>query len=180
MRIIIVISIVWLCSFGKTAAQPSSFPAGYVGQWKGTLTWTSAAKAPQQFTMRLQVQPLDSGRYSWQIMYGDDSSATQKTDTRPYRSIPVDTAKGHWQMDERNSIMLDGYYAANRFVFVFAVQGATIVSSYELVNDQLNIEFISYPSKPIAVTGGSTTDVPPVESFKVSSVQRGILKRVAN
>jgi hypothetical protein len=83
-------------------------------------------------------------------------------------------------MDERNSIMLDGYYAANRFVFVFAVQGATIVSSYELINDQLNIEFISYPSKPIAVTGGSTTDVPPVESFRVSSVQRGILKRVAN
>ena len=62
MRILFTVYFLLMvvCSF----AQPSSFPASFVGNWKGTLTWNRPGKQPQEFTMRLNIQPVDSGRYT--------------------------------------------------------------------------------------------------------------------
>lgn len=150
-----------------------SFPQSFIGNWKGTLTWSVAGKTPQTFTMRLNVQPADSGRYTWQIIYGDDQK-----DNRPYLLIPVDTAKGHWVVDERNSIILDSYWIANRFTGVFAVGGSTIFDAYWIDDEGLHVEFVTYGSKAINTTGGTSKEIPPVESYQIKSVQRGILKRI--
>jgi hypothetical protein len=123
--------------------------------------------------MRLNVLPADSGRYTWQIIYGDDEK-----DNRPYLLVPVDTAKGHWVVDERNSILLDSYWIGNRFVGAFTVQNSTIVDQYWIEPDGLHVEFITYAAKPLKATGGTSNDVPPVDSYQVKSVQRGVLKRI--
>lgn len=164
----------------NAGAQPSnktkkviSFPQSFIGNWKGTLTWTVAGKQPQTFTMRLNIQPADSGRYTWQIIYGDDQK-----DNRPYFLIPVDTAKGHWVVDEQNTIILDSYWIANRLTGAFSVSGSTIVDQYWLAADGLHVEFITYATKPVATTGGTSADIPPVESYQIKSVQRGVLKRI--
>jgi hypothetical protein len=160
------------------SAQPSSFPQSFVGNWKGTLTWSRPDKAPQQFAMRLNIQPADSGRYTWQIIYGDDDPSTSlRTDNRPYLLQPVDPAKGHWQIDERNTIVLDGYFIGKSFTSVFAVSGSTIVSKYELTADGLMVSFTTYATKPITTTGGTSSEIPPVESYKVVGLQQGLLKR---
>ena len=155
-----------------TSAQQLSFPQSFVGNWKGTLTWNRPEKAAQQFAMRLNIQAVDSGRYTWQIIYGDE-----QRDNRPYLLLPVDTAKGHWQIDERNTIVLDGYFIGNTFSSVFAVSGSTIVSKYELTADGLMVSFTTYTTKPVTTTGGTSNEIPPVDSYQVKSLQQGLLKR---
>lgn len=162
----------WFVLVNTAGAQPALFPQSFVGNWKGTLTWSRAEKAKQQFTMRLNIQPADSGRYTWQIIYGDNQQ-----DNRPYLLMPVDTAKGHWQIDERNTIVLDGYFIGNTFTSVFSVSGSTIVSKYELTADGLLVSFTTYATKPITTTGGTSSEIPPVESYKVVGLQQGLLRR---
>ncbi|MEJ8841105.1 hypothetical protein WG954_01845 [Lacibacter sp. H375] len=160
-----------------SSAQKLSFPQSFVGNWKGTLAWNRAEKAPQQFTMRLNIQAVDSGRYTWQIIYGDDNPSTgNKVDDRPYVLLPVDTSKGHWQIDERNTIVLDGYFIGNTFTSVFSVSGSTIVSKYELTADGLIVSFTTYATNPIKKTGGTSKEIPPVDSYKVVGQQQGLLK----
>lgn len=172
------IKIVILITCASSYAQNNSFPQSFIGNWKGTLTWTVPGKSPQSFTMRLNIQPADSGRYTWQIIYGDeDPSTSPKVDNRPYVLIPVDTAKGHWVVDERNSIILDSYWIANRFTGVFAVGGSTIFDAYWIDAEGLHVEFVTYNSKPLNTTGGTSKEIPPVESYQIKSVQRGILKK---
>ena len=154
----------------KTSA--STFPQSFTGNWKGTLAWTVPGKAPQTFTMRLQIHPADSGRYTWLIIYSDD-----KKDNRPYLLLPVDTAKGHWQVDEKNGIVLDSWWLGNRLTGVFSVQGTTIVDQYWLEADGLHVEFISYGTTPLRTTGGTVPGVPAVEVYAIKSVQRGVLKK---
>jgi hypothetical protein len=148
------------------------FPQSFTGNWKGTLTWSRPGKPSQTFTMRLNIQPADSGRYTWQIIYGDDQK-----DNRPYLLMLVDTANGHWVVDERNSIVLDSYWMGNRFIGAFTVGGKTIVDQYWIDEQGMHVEFISYAVKPVATTGGTSKDIPPVESYKILSLQKGVLQR---
>jgi hypothetical protein len=180
----LIICIILLCCLYSTSAQQKrktyspveqtiSFPQSFVGKWKGKLTWVVPGKPSQTFTMRLYILPADSGRYTWQIIYGDDEK-----DNRPYILQAVDTAKGHWVVDEKNSIILDSYWIGNRFTGAFSVQNSTIVDQYWLEADGLHVEFITYATKPIATTGGTSADIPPVDSYQIKSVQRGVLKKV--
>ena len=160
------------------SAQPSSFPQSFVGNWKGILTWNRPEKVSQQFAMRLNIQHVDSIRYTWQIIYGsDDASTSQKVDDRAYLLIPVDTAKGHWQIDERNTIVLDCYFLGRSFTSVFSVSGNTIVARYELTADGMLVSFTTYSTKAITTTGGTSNEIPPVDSYKVIGTQQGLLKR---
>jgi hypothetical protein len=67
MRRFFIVNVLLLMSL-FSLAQQNAFPASFVGNWKGTLTWNRPAKASQQFTMRLNIQPADSCRYTWQII----------------------------------------------------------------------------------------------------------------
>ena len=151
------------------------FPGALMGNWKGSLTWTVPGKPSREFTMRLNVQPADSGRFTWQLIYGDDQA-----DNRPYLLFPVDTAKGHWAVDERNGIILDSWWIGDTFTGVFSVQGTTILDQYRVLPEGLYVEFVSYTTKPVRTSGAGTADSPPVESYTVRSIQRGVLKRVTS
>ncbi|QNA43894.1 hypothetical protein [Lacibacter sediminis] len=166
----IVNALLLMCLF--SSAQQNAFPESFVGNWKGTITWNRPTKASQQFTMRLNIQPADSGRYTWQIIYGDDQK-----DNRPYILMPVDTATGHWQIDERNTIVLDGHFIGNSFTSVFSVSGSTIVSKYELTAEGIQVSFTTFATKPKTSTGGTSKEIPPVDSYKVVGLQQGLLKR---
>lgn len=165
---LLLLSIAAINSFSQTL----SFPQSFTGNWKGTLTWSRPGKPSEVFTMRLNILPADSGRYTWQIIYGDDQK-----DNRPYLLMPVDTAIGRWVVDERNSIVLDSYWIGNRFMGAFTVGGNTIVDQYWIDEQGMHVEFISYAVKPLATTGGTSKDIPPVDSYKILSLQKGILQR---
>jgi hypothetical protein len=156
-------------------ANAQSFPADFVGHWKGEMEWCrQGKKSSQKFPMQLRIQPADTaGQYTWQIIYGKE-----QTDNRPYILKPVDTAKGHWVVDERNGIILDQYWMGNKLSGVFSVGGSIIFNSYWLEKGKLMVEFVSIPTNPLARTGSGTEDSPYVDSYTIKSFQKGILSKV--
>jgi hypothetical protein len=142
-----------------------SFPKDFIGNWTGSLIWHPAGKEVQSVAMRLNIQPDKvNSVYSWQLIYGDSVK-----DNRPYHLKPVDTAVGHWVIDENDGILLDGYWIGNRFISVFSVQVNTITAVYWLVGKELHIEMISSRVDASRESGKGTEEVPKVLSYPVKS-----------
>lgn len=156
------------------AAQSSSFPESWAGSWKGELQWFKAGKAdPQKVNMELHIRPADSaGQFTWQIVYG-----TASEDNRPYILKPRDAATGHWVIDERNGIVLDQFWVGEKLCGAFTVQNATIVNSYWIEDDKLMIEFFSLGAKAMVTTGNGSNESPKVDTYKIGSYQKAVLKR---
>ena len=168
MRIILVLLLI--VSSKLVFAQ--SFPKDFLGHWQGELEWFQTGKT-QKIKMQLIIDTTNTpGQYSWQIIYGE-----KVEDNRPYILRPVDTALGHWVIDERDGILLDQYWIGKRFTGAFTVQNSTIVDSYWIEGKNLNVEFYSISSTPVQTTGGTSEDVPAVDSYMVKSYQRGMLRR---
>lgn len=154
-------------------AQKEKFPAGWTGNWKGELHWYKTGNPqPQKVMMELRIQPVkdSAGQYTWQLIYGKETE-----DNRPYLLKAIDTTQGHWAIDEKNGIVLDQYWVGQKFCGAFTVQGNTIVNNYWLDKGKLMVEFYSYPVKPVATTGGTDKDTPPVDSYAIRSYQRAVL-----
>lgn len=147
-----------------------------MGAWQGELLWYQIGKhTPQKVKMELQIQPTDTlNLYTWQLIYGKEEK-----DNRPYLLKPVNTATGHWVIDEQNGIVLDGYWIGGRFNSAFTVLTSTIINNYWLEGEAMIVEFTTITAKPIATTGAGTKEVPFVNSYAVKSYQKAILHRAA-
>lgn len=158
---------------GNLLAQQAAFPGGWTGKWKGTLEWYQGVNKRTPVPMELHILPADSAdQYSWRIIYGEGQK-----DSRPYLLKPFDKSKGHWLIDERNSIVLDQFLIGDRFCGSFTVGGNTITNNYRLSGDSLVVEFYNIQEKPIAVTGGRDSTVPKIKSYGVRSYQRAVLRK---
>ena len=111
----------------------------------------------------------------WQIIYGDDNK-----DNRPYILKPIDTAKGHWIIDEHDGIILDSYVHGNSIHGAFTVQGNTIIDNYTIENGKMRVEFFSIKLDDKKQSGKGTAETPFVDSYLISSYQTGVLERSAN
>lgn len=165
---------VLLCNSSVLRAQQADFPAGWTGNWKGELCWWMGADSlPKKVKMELRIQPADTaGQFHWHLIYGEESG-----DSRPYLLKPVDISKGHWRIDEGNGIILDQFWVGNRLTGAFTVLNATIINTYQLDGDTLQVEFHNLSGKPIATTGKGDENIPFVDSYRVRSYQRASLLR---
>lgn len=165
----------FLLTFIASQAWSQAFPQSFVGHWKGQLQWYQAGKKqPQKVSMQLIIQPADTaGQYAWQLVYGEKGQ-----DNRPYLLKPVDTAKGHWVVDEKNGIFLDMYWVGNRLHSAFTVENATIVNNYWLDGGKLMIEFFTLSAKPVRTSGNGTEDSPKVDSYPVRGFQKAVLVKM--
>jgi hypothetical protein len=152
---------------------PASPVSAFIGTWKGKLTWYVSGKPRRSFDMQLRILPADTTlTYTWQISYGKLGK-----DERPYLLRAVDTAKGHWVIDERNGIVLDSYLHGNSFTGAFTIQGKTIVDHYEVTGNQMRVSFYSFAGDTKTTTGKGNDDVPLVDSYRVTGFQTGLLTR---
>jgi hypothetical protein len=161
-----------ICRPGLMAQEThaSNFPTSFIGHWKGQLNWYPAGKAVQSVQMQLIIQALDSpGVYQFKMIYGEADK-----DIRPYTLKSVDSAQGHWVVDEHNGILLDGFWRGQRFSSVFSVQGSVIIELMWIENGALQIEFLTHAEKPVRESGGQG-DSPPARSFSVQGYQRATL-----
>jgi hypothetical protein len=125
--------------------------------------------------MQLIVQPAAAiGQYTWQIIYGDSA-----TDNRPYILKPIDTANGHWVIDETDGIVLDSYVFNNSIKGAFTVMNNTIIDNYTVENNKMTVEFFSINLSKKNTSGKGTAAVPFVDSYTIGSFQTGVLYRVA-
>jgi hypothetical protein len=154
----------------KTPAD--NFPKNWIGKWKGNLSWFQGLQERQGVPMELHILPADStDQYTWRIIYG-----TTGKDNRPYLLKPFNKERGHWLIDEQNSIVLDQFLLGNRFCGTFTVDGNTIMNCYELTGNNLLVEFYNFQEQPIVITGGGDS-IPKVKTYGMRSHQRAILKK---
>lgn len=161
-----------LVFFGGLYAQ--QFPQNFIGKWKGKMQWIMNGKPVQVFTMRLTILPADTtGQYTWQLSYGDSAK-----DVRNYILKPVDIAKGHWVVDERDSILLDSYVLGNCLQGAFTVMGSTIVDNYCIENGKMKVQFFTIKLDDKKQSGKGTEETPYVYSYKMGSYQTGTLTKM--
>lgn len=173
LKILLLVILCSYCPIKVAAQERNDFPKNWVGKWKGILHWHQGLVQRDPVPMELHILPEDStDHYSWRLIYG-----SQQSDNRPYLLKPFDKSKGHWLIDERNSIVMDQFLVGDRFTGVFTVQGNTIINNCWLSGDSLTVEFYNYQERPIALTGGGDSTIPKVKTYGVRSYQRAILRR---
>ena len=171
--------IITVCCF---ACQPTKvietkpelpFPQSWEGMWEGRLEIFNAKGKVQETLMGLEIKPIDSTKtHTWTIIYSEG----EKRQVREYELIPKDPAKGHYVIDEKNSIILDDYYYGNTLYSRFDVGGTLLLATYTKEGETIRFEIIAGKTEPISETGGAD-DIPKVNSYGISVGQRAILKR---
>lgn len=174
MKKILCVSLSFLIVSMAAAQTTQEFPGTFKGNWKGKLQWNMPGKPVQEFTMQLNIFPLDSiGLYRWEIRYGDSSK-----DIRSYTLRPVDAAKGHWAIDELNGIVLDNYAIGNCLQGSFTVMNSTIVNNYCIENGKMKVEFFTIKLADKKTSGKGTDDSPLVDSYRMGGYQYGLLEKL--
>jgi len=156
------------------------FPDDWKGKWVGELKIFSNDGFKQKLPMELHILPVDtSDAWSWTIYYGEDKVAGK----RDYFLIPKDTAKGIWQVDEQNSILLDAYLFDGKLFERFEVMGNLLTTTTELRGDNLVWEIISGSLENTISTGNAIDGrdtIPEVKSYPISVMQRAFLSKIKN
>ena len=168
-----------ICMFLNTnLVAQGGFPESWTGKWGGTLEIYNAKGLARELPMQLHILPIDStNRYSWGIIYGEDV----EKGLRDYELMPVDTSMGHYQVDEKNGIILDAFLLGDKLFERFEVMGSLLLTTTELRGDQLHWEIISGSLEPILTTGGGEhegEEIPPVNGYSIVVLQRAVLSRI--
>jgi len=172
----IFLTILFYCT-SLVSQDTLAFPQAWEGIWKGDLEIHTAKGLAQTVPMELHILPTDStNRYTWSIIYGEDKEAGK----RPYELVVLDAEKGWYAIDEKNSIQLEAYFIKDKFFSRFEVMGTLLLTSEQLVGEELIFEIIAGKMEPISVTGNEVVEgdtIPPVKAFPIKVMQRAILRR---
>ena len=159
----------------KTDSLP--FPESWFGNWVGELNIYRENKIVQTIPMELEMAAIDSSEnFIWAIIYGEDKEAGR----RAYELEVIDAEKGHYRVDENNSIKLETYLFENRLYSWYQVAGNMILSIYEKREEEMVFEIVFGSGTPVSITGGTVVegeDIPTVETYPVNGIQRGLLHR---
>ncbi len=153
------------------------FPENALGYWVGEIGIFQDTGLVQTLPMALDIFEIgESGVWAWHIIYNPGKDQ----DKRSYLLIEVDKERGHYQIDEDNGIILDAYVLDNKLISSFSVSNSTLQTINTFLEDQMVFEVILCPQEAINTTGNMRVEdnqIPPVDSYKVSTYQRAVLKR---
>jgi hypothetical protein len=166
----IIFGFMMLCCLGSGSAiaqnAQDSFPMAWIGEWTGELIIYNGAGEQQRTQMNLNILPIDtSDNYTWEIIYGGGA------DQRPYELVAVDAKKGHYQVDEKNSIVLDLYHFAGKLYSRFEVMGNLLLVTYEKLGDEIIFEVVTGKEDAPVMTGGEKiegNEIPQVASYPIA------------
>ncbi len=163
----------------KEIFKEDNFPDDWVGEYQGNLDIFSVDSIKRTFNMKLSIIKKTDSMYSWVIEYDING----KKDIRPYELLVVDKQTGHYLIDEKNSIKIDGFYRYKTFNSLFKVMGNYIVSSYEKKKDSIIFEILSASDKNKTITGNGIhngEDIPEVTTNFITGRQKAVLVRLKN
>ncbi len=176
-RFLIILGIITCCFTNLLAQDTFAFPHTWKGIWKGDLEIHTAKGLAQTVPMELHILPTDSiNRFTWSIIYGEDKEAGK----RPYELVILDAEKGIYAIDEKNSIQLEAYFIKDKFFSRFEVMGTLLLTSEQLVGEELIFEIIAGKIEPVSITGDEIVagdTIPRVKAFPINVMQRAVLKR---
>lgn len=149
------------------------FPMDWIGKYEGPLLIFNDNKV-DTINMQLIIgDPNMDGFYPWTLVYGD-------SDIRSYGLEAINPEKGHYRIDEFNSIKIDGYLRHNHFVSRFSVLNSDLIVDYERIVEGIKVNFYVTGFNEISETGGeiiANDTVPVVKSYPLQVIQSAILKK---
>ena len=173
-----VCTILALAFFSTLSFAQNSFPKSWVGDYAGNLEIYAIDSIGMQVKMKLGIHPTEKDSvYQWVITY----NFRGKEDVRSYELKLVDTENGFYQIDEKNSIVIDSYYRNETFTSIFEVNKAVIITSHRREGNSIEFEIIASSMDPISTTGKAVIDgeaIPEVISYPIKGRQRCILKKI--
>ena len=170
---ILFFTILFLINFEVIGNSVTDFPGGWLGKWTGKLLIYGEGE-PKEVYMELNIKDAeDANHWKWTIIYGRGEFGQ----TRAYELILVDSVKGKFKMDEKNSIILDMTYRNNSFFSTFEVEKNLVTAIYTLIDNKIIFEIISSDMKNPLVTGNEGEEVSTVFSYPVTVVQKAELNK---
>lgn len=179
MRQLLFVICFFLFAWNNLRAQnqaATGFPAAWEGNWRGELEIFNASGRIQSIPMWLEIHKIDTsaaGRYTFGLVYG-----SKEQDWRPYELVPLAPDQGLWQVDEKNSIVMESYLYGPKLLCWFTVQGSRVFCTYEKRGDELLFEVYSGKELPVSTTGNTTQGteaIPEVKTFPFAVFQRAVL-----
>lgn len=152
------------------------FPIEWIGHYKGDLNILGIKKGDTlKVDMELIIDsPNGMGLYPWVLKYNDK-------DVRHYGLEVVNAEKGHYLIDEYNSIKIDGYLRSNHFITRFSVETSDLIFHYEKRPDGIAISVYATNGIAHSITGGEIIKqdtIPMVDSYRLTGYQSGFLKKI--
>lgn len=185
-KVFVLFLFVVLCSCNRSIKRGNSatsmnenivFPFDWLGIWSGDLKIKKGNGEEQVLPMELHlVETSDSSIYDFKIIY----DVNNKKDSREYLLKEKDKTKGHYQIDEQNTILLDAFLIDNHLLQSFEVMGNSILSDIYLKDNLLHYEIIFSTKNESKISGGQLyqgDSIPAVISYPVLSTQKAILSR---
>jgi hypothetical protein len=166
-------------NFQKISVKPprnENFPKDWIGNYQGELQIYSVDSTRMNIDMKLAIAKKTDSIYNWIITY----NIKGKEDIRAYELDIVDTKKGHYIIDEKNSIKIDAFYRNKIFTSFFKVMNSYIVATYTKENKNIIFEIISATDKNTTTTGNTKFNdktIPEVITYFVNGRQKAILKK---
>ena len=162
----------------KLVEKAKAFPQDWLGYWEGELNIYNHKGKTMTIPMALDNAATDNGSiWTWAIIYGEDTISGR----RDYELNVVDASKGHYLVDEKNSIYLDAFLLDNSLISTFNVGGSIIQSSYELDGEEMLFSIQMYNDKVIRTTGDTIyngEEIPIVKSYQNAVLQKARLKKI--
>ncbi|MBP6397102.1 MAG: hypothetical protein KBF57_06455 [Saprospiraceae bacterium] len=181
MNKFVLFALLLLLSACKTSksAKPflPVFPDDWLGGWQGDLDIYNTTGKVMTVPMQCWHQIRPDGSYDWQLVYGSGD----KQDVRAYELKKFNTAKGHYQIDEKNGILIDAFVLHDRLVSTFSVMENVIQTHYIIEKDLMTFEVYMHNQKEISLSGDTIINgdtIPAVRSFNNQVYQRAVLKRI--
>jgi hypothetical protein len=149
----------------------AAFPAGWEGDYAGELEIMGADRVAMRAGMNLSIHPTDSpDRWTWVMQYEGQPE-------REYELVVVNEAIGHYRIDEKNSIVIDGRLMGDTFLSPFGMESTMLSAKYQIVPEGIRFEIVTTSLDPISPSKAEG-DMPSVVSYPVQGYQRALLYRL--
>lgn len=164
-----ILTILMLFIAEYSTAQ--DFPTSYKGSWKGSLEiYKPSGEIGLSVPMELIIDSITPTNWQWKTIYNN-------TDVRDYNLNIIHKEKGHFQIDEKNGIVLESRLFGNKLFTSFTIEGFTISDTYLFKPESIEFELIS-SDQNFNTISGNKDEIPLVVSHTNQAYQKAILKKV--
>ena len=169
----ILLSILFFPALIFSQNEPASFPNDWLGEWEGKLMIYNQKGLASEIDMELHILDMDSvDRWKWVLIYKGE-----KLDERKYELVAIDTKAGHYQIDEKNSILLDAYWRDQTLISRFSVDNSLLLVNYHFEKEQIRFEIFAGGMTTAVQTGKEVKEIDEIKSFPVGVMQKATLKQ---
>lgn len=160
--------------FANAQTPISTFPDDWMGDWYGNMSIYNAKGKAQELNMELHLAETDSaGRWQWTLVYEVDTVR----DERKYELVAADAEKGHYIIDEKNSILLDSYLYRNVLTSRFSVNNSLLIVNYTFHSDRIEFQILFGGLDKVITTGEEVEEVESILSYPINGMQSATLYR---